>query len=99
MDFIQTISQFEDKIKDHYKYELLETHYLPYSFGSGTIVYRLRGHNLKINFDGRDGLIEIQLSPRHEKYPTDKWIIIFNGAPSVLFENGIELIKNKLADH
>lgn len=99
MDFLQTISQFEDKIKNDYEYELLETHYLPYSFGSGTTVYRLSGHNLKINFDGRDRLIEIQLSPRHEKYPTDKWIIIFSGTPSVLFENGIELIKSKLSDY
>ena len=93
---MQIISRLEEEIKSNCKFELLEMHYLPYSFGSGTTVYRLKGRNLKVNFDGRNRVIDVKLSPKHEKHSTDKGDTIFDGTTSAFFDNGITLIINAL---
>lgn len=60
-------------------YELLELHSIPYSFGSGFIVYKINGRNVKIVYDGRDNIVSIYVSPIHNIYPCNNWELRFEG--------------------
>ena len=96
MDFLEITSRFENQLSDEFDFELLELHYLPYAFGSGTKAYRIKGRNIKIIFDGRDGLIETEISLPHEKYKNCNWTSIFNGTTVDFFNKGIEEIKKRM---
>lgn len=60
-------------------FELLELRTTPYSFGSGFLVHRIDGRNVKVVFDGRDNIVSIYVSPPHHKYPTNEWDLRFEG--------------------
>ena len=97
MDFLQITFGFENGLTDDFDCELLESHYLPYSFGSGIAVYGVKGFNVKLAFEGKDGLVEVSVSAKHAKYPTDKWSVIFEGSASEFFSGGIEAVKKKVS--
>ena len=94
MSFIQLTDKFENDLNE--KFEILELHYLPYLFGSGTKCYRIKGRNIKVDFDGRDELLEIYISPYHEKYPTNKWELIFTDKYENFHEKDLKIIKEKM---
>jgi hypothetical protein len=94
MNFHQVIDKFENEVNE--KFEILEFHYLPYSFGSGTKCYRIKGRNIKLVYNGKEELIEIHVSPYHEKYPTNKWDLIFSDTYRNFNEKGLNIIKKKI---
>ncbi len=53
-----------------------EFHYLPYSFGSGLLAFRVKGDIYKITYDGRFKILTVSKSVVHEIYPASKWTII-----------------------
>lgn len=87
MDFLELKEQFETKLTEDF--ELLESHYVPYSFGSGFTAYRIRGRIVKIIYDGRDNQVELLVSANHDKYPQTTWTTIFTGHPTDFIDNGI----------
>jgi len=87
MDFLELKEQFESKLTE--KFELLELHYAPYSFGSGFTAYRIRGRIVKIIYDGRDNQVELLVSANHDKYPYTTWTTIFTGHSTDFIDNGI----------
>lgn len=89
MDFLQFKEQFEATLNDAFKFELLELHYMPYSFGTGIVAYRIKGKLIRIVYNGRDNEIEVISSKPHEKYPNASWTTIFTGSPSELLNKGI----------
>jgi hypothetical protein len=97
LGFLEIISRFESQIRVNFEFELLESHYIPYSFGSGLVVYRIKGKTIKIIYDGRDYLVDVKLSKQHEKYPNCTWIDFFSGDSSDFLENGINKLKDKLS--
>lgn len=98
MDFLELTGSFEKRIKENFEFELLELHYLPDAFGSGTKAYRINGKNVKIIFDGRDGLLETLISGRHEKYSSSNRTKTFNGTATDFIDNEIEKLKIKLKE-
>ena len=89
MNFFELKEQFENKLKSDFKFELLDLHYSPYTFGSGMTVYRINGRIIKVIYDGRDNEIELVSSKPHDKYPNTSWSTIFTGPPSDFIENGV----------
>ena len=79
MNFLELISDFEGKLASKVKFELMETRHAPYSFGSGFSSYMVKGTILRVVFDGKENLIEIQKSKSHEKYPNCNWANAFSG--------------------
>lgn len=59
---------FENKLKTRTGFELLEYHYLWYSFGSGLLAYRINGFNYRLIFDGKEKELTVERSDAHEKY-------------------------------
>lgn len=57
-------------------FELQEFHYLPYAFGNGLLVYKLKGFIYKLEFDGREKLLIISKSNFHEKYNSCNWLTL-----------------------
>jgi hypothetical protein len=98
LDFLELTDIFEKRIKENFELELHEIHYLPHAFGSGTKSYRVNGRNIKITFDGRDGLVETLISGRHQKYGSSKWTTTFSGSAKDFVENEIEKLKVKLKE-
>ena len=87
MDFLELKEQFESKLTE--KFELLELHYAPYSFGSGFTAYRIKGRIVKIIYDGKDNQVELVVSANHDKYPHASWTTIFTGHPADFIDKGI----------
>ena len=98
MNFLELKELFESKLKDDLKFELLDLHYSPYSFGSGMTVYRIKGHIIKVMYDGRDNEIELISSKPHDKYPNASWTTILTGSPSDFIESGIAKL-NDIFEH
>ncbi len=96
MHFLALKDSFELKIQDHFRIELLELHYAPYSFGSGMAAYQIGGRVFKMVFDGRENYLECLISAPHEAYEDANWTIVFSGQPSDFLENGIADLKKKL---
>lgn len=96
MNFLEITRRFEEKIEPNFKVELLELHYVPHAFGSGSKAYRINGRNIQIIFDGRDRLIEIKVSERYEKYDNGHWTDLFHGTIEDFEKEGIEALSNKL---
>jgi len=94
MNFFQLTDKIENELNE--SFEILELHYLPFAFGSGTKCYRINGRNIKIIFDGKDQLVEVHASPIHEKYPTNKWEIIFSDSIDLFNAGGIKMILEKI---
>jgi hypothetical protein len=96
LNFLEITRQFEDKIKADFEVELLELHYIPYAFGSGTKSYRINGRNIKIVFDGCDGIIEIYISGQHEKYDKSSWTNIFRGTSAAFKDKAIKEVDRRI---
>ena len=93
MEFLKISEAFEQQIIQEFKFELLELHYARYSFGSGMVAYRIQGKLVKIIFEGRDAIVEIILSAKHDKYPNGTWTTIFTGTTEEFLTLGIETAK------
>lgn len=91
--FLELVKQFEAQLKD-IKFELQETNYTPYAFGSGMVRYRINGRYVKIFFDGRDRLVEVMVFPKHNKYTNADEKIVFNGTPADFIKNAIAILKD-----
>lgn len=96
MNFLELTDRFEKSVQQNFELELLELHYAPYSFGSGTKAYRINERNIKLIFDGRDGLLEALISGRREKYSSSSWTTTFNGTATDFVDKEIEKLKTKL---
>lgn len=96
-DFLELKRQFEVGLSADLKFELLELHYAPYSFGSGMTAYRIKGQLVQIIFDGKDNVIELLISAKHLKYPSSTWTTIFSGTPTDFLDNGLTKLKKSLA--
>jgi len=92
-DFLELKRQFELELSNDLKFELLELHYAPYSFGSGMTVYKIKGQLIQIIFDGKDNIIELLISVNDLKYPSSTWTKIFSGTPTDFFDNGLTKLK------
>ena len=58
----------ELKLSSITEFELQEFHFLPYTFGSGFIVYRIKGYFHKFIFDGRECELTWLISKQQHKY-------------------------------
>jgi hypothetical protein len=94
MNFLELKEQFENKLKDKFKFELLELHYVPYAFGSGLIAYRITGRNVKAIYDGKENQVQLLVSSNHDKYANASWTSIFTGTPTNFIENGVIKLKS-----
>ena len=96
-DFLEFKGQFEEQLSTDLKFVLLELHYVPYSFGSGMMSYKIKGRLVKIIFDGKDNIIELFISAKNLKYPSSDWSIVFSGTQTDFLENGLTELKTSLA--
>lgn len=97
LSFLDFVSQFESQIKAIFQIELLDLHYTPYSFGSGLVVYKIKGKTIRIVYDGRDNHIEAKFSKQHQKYPTCVWFNLFSGNPSEFMKNGVKFLIDEIS--
>jgi hypothetical protein len=95
-DYLEIKEQFEAQLSSDLKFELLELHYAPYSFGSGILACRINGRAVKIVFDGKDSLIELLISA--QKYPSSSWTTIFTGTPIDFISHGVAQLNVTFAD-
>jgi hypothetical protein len=96
MNFLELKEEFENKLKDNFKFELLEIHYAPYAFGSGLTAYRITGRNVKLIYDGKENQVQFLVSSNHDKYANASWTTIFNGTPTDFIENGLDKLRNDI---
>jgi Txe/YoeB family toxin of Txe-Axe toxin-antitoxin module len=68
MNFEDFRKEIELRLISKIKFELIEYSFLPYSFGSGILAYRINGQNHKFVFDGKDNELTWLKSKSHEKY-------------------------------
>ncbi len=98
--FLALVAEFEIKIKEELQFELLQLYYAPYSFGSGHVVYKIKGRNVQITFDGRDNAlgmspIEVRYSKPHAKFPSDGWEQTQTYSVDAFWDEGIKEILEK----
>jgi|SRR5690554_7863076 hypothetical protein len=96
-DFLELKRQFEVELSADLKFELLELHYAPYSFGSAMTAYRIKGKLVQIVFDGKDNIIELLISDHDLMYPSSTWTTIYSGIPTDFLDNGLTKLKKSLA--
>ncbi len=84
MMFDQIKEKFEEQIEIDFKLELLESHYYANSFGSGSLLYRIKGRNVKINYDGKEDQVELLIL---SKSNLDVWTTIQSTNPHYFIEN------------
>ena len=68
MNFEEFRTDIENKLNSIARYELLEFHYEPSSFGNGLLAYRISGRNHRLIYDGRKNELTWERSNPHEKY-------------------------------
>jgi hypothetical protein len=68
MNFEDFRKNIELKLSSIIEFELQEFHFLPYSFGSGLLAYRIKGQFHKFIFDGRESELTWLISKQHHKY-------------------------------
>jgi len=93
MDFQQFKNDIESKLKGETAFELQEFRYLPYAFGHGILVYRIKGYIFRFTYDGRDNLLTCERSNSHEKYPHCNWTVLFENSGLVLDKKQTDIIK------
>ena len=69
MNFLEFSSSLNQKIKQRVETTLLEVHYKDYLFGSGFYAFRVRGKIIKLNFDGKERYLILEISKKHDDYP------------------------------
>jgi hypothetical protein len=93
--FLELVSEFEIKLKEELQFELLQLYYAPYSFGSGHVVYRIKGRNIQILYDGRDKAVDVSYSKPHAKFPSDGWEQTQTYPIQSFWETGVKDILQK----
>ena len=68
MDFEEFRKEIESRLSSIIKFELLEFQFLPHSFGSGILAYRINSQNHKFVFDGKENELIWLKSKVHQKY-------------------------------
>ena len=68
MDFEDFKKDIESRLISKIEFELQEYNFMPYSFGSGLLAYRINGQNHKFVFDGRENELTWLKSKPHKKY-------------------------------
>jgi hypothetical protein len=68
MNFEDFRKDIESRLISKIEFELQEFNFLPYSFGSGLLAYRINGQNHKFIFDGRENELIWLKSKTHQKY-------------------------------
>lgn len=68
MNFQTFKDTLEENLKDKISFELLEFQYMPYSFGSGLLAYRINGYNYRLLYDGKENELTCEQSKAHDKY-------------------------------
>ena len=96
MNFLDMVSEFEKQIEA--EFELLALHYVPYHFGSGKVAYKIKGKNIVISFDGKESIIELSASNRHEDYHSASLLNIYQGGIETFFSEGIKRLEENIAD-
>lgn len=96
LDFNEIIKKFELQLKSDYEFELQEKSYLPYSFGSGFAAYRIKGNIYRVSFDGRDNIVELEKSEKHQKYPNCNWESLLSANPNEFLKKANAVIKDSL---
>jgi hypothetical protein len=87
MKFLELKEQFESKLP--FNFEVLEVHYVPYSFGSGLVAYKTKGKIVKIVYDGKVNQLQLLISTGKDKYPNASYTTIYEGLPTDFFESGV----------
>ena len=64
-------AELEQALISKMRFELLEFHYLGYSYGHGYIAYRIKGFVYVFVYDGRENLLIVQKSHSHSVYPSE----------------------------
>lgn len=99
MNFEEFRRDIESKLESVTKFELLEFHFEPYSFGNGILAYRINGRNHKFIFDGREKELIWLVSKPRQKYfgaKLTEYIRKYELELSVPeIETGIKTIQNK----
>jgi hypothetical protein len=68
MNFEDFRKDIESRLISKIEFELQEFNFLPYSFGSGLLAYRINGQIHKFIFDGRENELTWLKSKTHQKY-------------------------------
>tara|TARA_R100001369_G_C3266141_1_gene159102 strand:+ start:454 stop:759 length:306 start_codon:yes stop_codon:yes gene_type:complete len=68
MNFEDFRKSIELNLHSIVKFELVEFHFEPYSFGNGILAYRIKGRNHKFIFDGRENELIWLIGKLHQKY-------------------------------
>ena len=89
MNFDDFRKDVESKIGSIAEFELQEYHYEPYSFGNGTLAYRINGQNHKFVYDGRENELNWFVSKLHQKYFGSKF-------KEILKKDGLELSLDEI---
>ncbi len=89
MNFLEFCKDIESRIKEVQPIELLELNYLPYCFGHGQVYYRVGGHIFNFSFDGRDNILTISKSDKHQKHPHATYI-------NILTQSGLNIDSSAL---
>ena len=88
MNFEDFRKDIESKLSLISEFELVDFHFVPYSFVSGILVYRIKGRNYKFIFDGRDNVLTWLMSEPHIKYSKAKFKEL----------NGLQIENRELED-
>ena len=96
MNFLEFSSSLNQKIKERVETTLLEVNYKDYFFGSGFYAFRVRGKIIKLNFDGREFYLTLEISKEHDDYPARSYDQIFAGTVEKLDDADIDFLIGKL---
>lgn len=90
--FADIINTLESLLNNSsFQYQLLESHYMPYAFGSGFNAYKLKRQYLRIVWDGRDHIVSIY-SNHKQNYPVNEWELKFEGDINTFKQLNIKFI-------
>jgi hypothetical protein len=90
--------EFENNIAEIFAFELMEQQYHPREFGSGLLVYKIKGRDVKLIYDGRDDLLTAYISPKHLHYPHDQWQEIYMERPKKFLQEAVLKIAENTND-
>jgi hypothetical protein len=80
MNFLEVLGDLEQRLEHSFECEMLELHYIPYSFGSGMAAYSIAGRVLKVDYEGKTDNIQISLSAGQQNYPAGELKVIFSSS-------------------
>jgi hypothetical protein len=96
LNFLEFSSRLDQKLKERVETTLLEVHYKDYLFGSGFYAFRVRGKIFKLNFDGKEFYLILEISKEHDKYPARSYDQLYAGIREKLDDAGIDFLISML---